>query len=100
MISEFIEHPGFKTMATDHDLVREIMQAIHQTDEWDRIWKQDLEIQAARSHLEAVMEPIESKELRDNLLDATFVLTTACESAAIRYGAHVTLALLNAISQP
>ena len=42
MISEFIEHTGFKTMATDHDLVREIMQAIHQTDEWDRIWKQDL----------------------------------------------------------
>ena len=86
MISEFIERTGFEPMAKNRDLVREIMQAIHQTDEWDRIWKQDLEIQAARSQLEAVMAPIESKELRDNLLDASFVLTTACESAAILYG--------------
>lgn len=77
-------------------LARELMQAIHQTDEWDRIWRQDPEIQAARTQLEAVMGPIESKELRDSLLDATFALTTACEYAATRYGARVTLALLNA----
>ena len=42
------------------------------------------------------MEPIEPKELRDSLLDATSALTTACEYAATRYGARVTLALLNA----
>lgn len=72
------------------------MQAIHQTDEWDRIWTQDPAIQEARAHLDAVIAPIESKELRDSLLDATFALTTACEYAATRYGARVTLALLNA----
>lgn len=77
-------------------LTGELIQAIHQTDEWDRIWTQDPAIQEARSKLDTLMEPIESKELRDSLLDATFALTTACEYAATRYGARVTLALLNA----
>ena len=35
-----------------------------------------------------VMEPIESKELRDSLLDAVSELTTVCEYAATRYGAR------------
>lgn len=81
-------------------LVRELIQAIHQTDEWDRIWTQDPAIQEARSHLETVMEAVKSKELRDSLLDATSGLTTACENAAIRYGARVTLALLNVAAHP
>ena len=45
------------------------------------------------------MEPIESKELRDSLLDAVSALTTACEYAATRYGARVTLALLSAANK-
>lgn len=81
-------------------LTGELVQAIHQTDEWDRIWTQDPAIQEARSKLDAAMELIESKELRDSLLDATFALTTACEYAATRYGARVTLALLNAAICP
>lgn len=85
---------------TKTSLTCELIQAIHQTDEWDRIWTQDPAIQEARAKLELVMEPIESKELRDSLLDATFALTTACEYAATRYGARVTLALLNAAIRP
>lgn len=77
-------------------LTCELIQAIHQTDEWDRIWTQDPAIQQARANLDTAMEPIESKELRDSLLDAVFALTTACEYAATHYGARVTLALLNA----
>ena len=77
-------------------LTSELLRAIHQTDEWDRIWMQDPAIQEARSKLDTIMEPIESKELRDSLLDAIFELTTTCENVAIRYGARVTLALLNA----
>lgn len=80
----------------DADLTRELIQAIHQTDEWDRIWMQDPAIQEVRAQLDTLMEPIEPKELRDSLLDAIFALTTACEYAATRYGARVTLALLNA----
>lgn len=85
---------------TKSSLTCELIQAIHQTDEWDRIWTHDPAIQEARSHLDAVMVPIESKELRDSILDATFELTTACEYAATRYGARVTLALLNAAAHP
>ena len=81
-------------------LTYELIQAIHQTDEWDRIWMQDPAIREARAQLDAVMEPIDSEELRDSLLDATSALTTACENAAIRYGARVTLALLNAAAHP
>lgn len=77
-------------------LTRELIQAIHQTDEWDRIWTQDPAIREARAQLDTLMEPIEPKELCDSLLDAISALTTACEYAATRYGARVTLALLNA----
>ena len=80
-------------------LICELIQAIHQTDEWDRIWMQNPAIQEARSKLDTLMEPIESKELRDSLLDAISELTTACEYAATRYGARVTLALLNAANK-
>ena len=82
------------------DFTQQLMKAIVQTDEWDRIWREDSEIQATRSQLEAVMEPIEPKELRDSLLDAISKLTTACENAAVRYGARVTLTLLDVIAHP
>ena len=81
------------------DLTCELVQAIHQTDEWDRIWTRDQAIQQARANLDTAMEPIESKELRDSLSDAVSALTTACEYAATRYGARVTLALLSAANK-
>lgn len=81
------------------DFTNELMQAIRQTDEWDRIWAQDPAIQTARSKLEAAIAPVESKELRDSILDATFELTATCENSAIRYGVRVALALLNAAEQ-
>ena len=84
----------------DSNLVHELIQATHQTDEWDCIWTQDPAIQAARSKLDTLMEPVEPKELRDSLLDAISELATACEYVSTRYGARVTLALLNAVAHP
>ena len=81
-------------------LTGELIRAIYQTDEWDRIWTQDPAIREARAQLDTIIEPIESKDLRDSLWDAIFELTTACEYAATRYGARVTLALLNAAGNP
>lgn len=81
-------------------LTSEILRAIHQTDEWDRVWVQDPAIREARAQLDAILDSIEAKELCDKLLDATFNLTSVCEEAAIRYGARVTLALLNAAAHP
>lgn len=80
------------------NFTHQLMKAIQQTDEWDRIWRENPKIQAARSKLETAMEAIESKELRDSLSAAISELTTACENAAIRYGVRVTLALLNAVA--
>ena len=82
------------------DLAKELIQAIHQTDEWDRVWVQDPAIREARAQLDAILDSIEAEELCDKLLDATFNLTSVCEEAAIRYGARVTLALLNAAAHP
>ena len=82
------------------NFTQQLIKAIQQTDEWDRIWRENPEIQAARSQLETVMQPVESKELRDNLLGAISELTTACENAAVRYGARVTLTLLDAVAHP
>ena len=82
------------------NFTHQIMKAIQQTDEWDRIWRESPEIQAARSQLETAMKPIEPEELHDSILDAIFGLTTACENASIRYGMRVTLALLNAAVRP
>lgn len=85
---------------TQADLAKELIQAIHQTDEWDRVWVQDPAIRYARAQLDAILDSIEAKELCDKLLDAISELTTACEYAATRYGARVTLALLNAAAHP
>ena len=82
------------------NFTHQLMKAIVQTDEWDRICRESQEIQAARSKLETVMKPVDSKEFRDSLLDAISELTTACENAAVCYGAHVALALLNAAVHP
>ena len=50
----------------ESSLTRELIQAIHQTDEWDRIWMQDPAIREARAQLDTFMEPIEPKELRED----------------------------------
>lgn len=70
------------------NLTSELLRAIHQTDEWDRIWMQDPAIREARAQLDAILDSIEPKELRDKLLDTTFNLTSVCEETAIRYGAR------------
>ena len=82
------------------NFTHQLMKAIQQTDEWDRIWREHPEIQAARSRLETVMQLVESKEFYDTILDAVFDLTTVCENTAVRYGARVTLALLDAVAHP
>ena len=76
-------------MTPNADFTSQLMKAIQQTDEWDRIRRESPGIQAARSQLKTVMEPIESKELCDSILDASFELATACENAAMLYGLRV-----------
>lgn len=70
----------------------QVMQALRQTDEWDRLWKEDLGIQQAKVQLEAVMERVSLKipgQLMDDLWSAVYGLTSASENAALLYGIRV-----------
>jgi len=78
---------------TKSDFTRQLMQAIRQTDEWDRIWKESPELQEAKAQMDTAMEQIGSKELRDSLWTALNGLIAATETTSILYGIHVNAAL-------
>lgn len=80
----------------DSNFTRQLMQAIRQTDEWDRIWKESPELQEAKARLDTAMEQVGSqisKELYDNLWSALHVLIATTENTSILYGMHVNAAL-------
>ncbi len=77
----------------DSNFTRQLMQAIRQTDEWDRIWKESPELQEAKARLDTAMAQISSAELRDSLWDALNGLIAATENTSILYGMHVNAAL-------
>lgn len=73
----------------DTKFMYQVMQALRQTDEWDRLWKEDPAIQQAKTQLEAVMERVGLKipgQLMDDLWDAVYGLSSASENAALLYG--------------
>lgn len=76
-------------MENNKELAQQIMQALRQTDEWDRIWTDDPAIQKAKTQMEAVMERVGVKipgQLMDDLWSAVYGLTSASENAALLYG--------------
>lgn len=80
-----------------NDFTHQLIQAIQQTDEWDRIWKEDPKLQEAKSQLDEVMEQVGSQipaELRDSLWTSIYRLNTASENASILYGMRANAALL------
>lgn len=85
------------------DFTHQLMKAIQQTDEWDRIWKEDPKLQEAKAQLDEVMEqvgPQISAELRDSLWTSIYGLTIASETTAIPYGIRVAIAILGATTLP
>ncbi len=78
---------------TDSNFTRQLIQAIRQTDEWDRIWRESPELQEAKAQLDAAIEQIGSAELRDSLWSALNGLIAATENTSILYGMHVDAAL-------
>lgn len=87
----------------DLELTRQVLNSLQQTDEWDRIWKEDPGIQRAKSQLEAVMERVGLKipsQLADDLWSAVYGLTSASENAALLYGIRVREALHGVAANP
>lgn len=81
------------------NFTHQIMKAIQQTDEWDRVWKEDPKLQEAKVQLDAAMEQIGSQisaELRDSLWASIYGLNAASEAAAILYGIRVAAAIRDA----
>lgn len=85
------------------ELTFQVMQALRQTDEWDRLWKEDPGIQRAKAQLEDVMERVGLKipgQLVDDLWSAVYGLTSASEDAALLYGIRVMEALHGVAANP
>lgn len=75
-----------------NELMYQVMQALRQTDEWDRLWKEDPGIQQAKERLDRVMEQVVLKisgTLMDELWAAIFDLTANSENTALLYGIRV-----------
>ena len=85
------------------ELTFQVMQALRQTDEWDRLWKEDPAIQKAKAQLESVMERVGLKipgQLADDLWSAVYGLTFASENASLLYGIRVMMVIYEAATCP
>ena len=85
------------------ELTFQVMQALRQTDEWDRLWKEDPAIQKAKAQLENVMERVGLKipgQLADDLWSAVYGLTFASENASLLYGIRVMEAIHSVAANP
>lgn len=87
----------------DQSFSRQVLQAFRQTDEWDRLWSEDPDIQQAKAQLEAVMERVGLKisgQLMDDLWSAVYGLTSASENASLLYGLRVMEAICGVATHP
>ena len=87
----------------DTGFMYQVMQALRQTDEWDRLWKEDPAIQKAKAQLESVMERVGLKipgQLADDLWSAVYGLTFASENASLLYGIRVMEAIHSVAANP
>lgn len=65
------------------DFTHQLMKAVQQTDEWDRIWKEDPKLQEAKTQLDEALEQVGSQissGLRDKLWTSIYGLNTASET--------------------
>lgn len=91
----------------DLELMRQLLDGLQHTDEWNRIWKEDPWIQAAVGRLEDAADQIEASipietiaKVWDELWDAILELDRANENASILYGIRVGLALREGLDHP
>ena len=79
------------------NFAHQIMKSLQQTDEWDRLWKEDPQLQQAKAQLDETMGQVGSQisaELRDSLWTSIYALNAASENASILYGMRANAALL------
>lgn len=86
-------------MDKNMDLAYQLMEAIRQTDEWERIWMEYPGVVEAKAKLDAVMEKV-PYELVDELWDAFCNLDWANECACVLFGFRLSRSITRAAADP
>ena len=85
------------------ELAYQLMEAIRQTDEWERIWMEYPGVVAAKAKLDEVMERVSTRipgDLVDELWEAMGKLDWANECASVLFGARLALSVARAMKDP
>lgn len=86
-------------MDKNMDLAYQLMEAIRQTDEWERIWMEYPRVVEAKTRLHEVMEKV-PYELVDELWDAFCNLDWANECACVLFGVRLACSVSRAAADP
>lgn len=90
-------------MGGNMELAYQLMEAIRQTDEWERIWMEYPGVVEAKAKLDEVMERINaqiSTELVNELWDAFCDLDWANECACVLFGFRLSCSITRAAADP
>lgn len=85
------------------ELAYQLVRAVMETDEWERIWTEYPGVVEAKTQLDTVMEQISVKipgELLDDLWDAMRELDWANECASLLYGVRLACSTSGAMTDP
>lgn len=90
-------------MDKNMDLAYQLMEAIRQTDEWERIWMEYPGVVEAKDKLDEIMERIDAKiptELVNELWEAFGALDWANECACVLFGFRLSCSITRAAADP
>ncbi len=90
-------------MDKNMDLAYQLMEAIRQTDEWERIWMEYPGVVEAKAKLDEVMERIDAKiptEWVNELWEAFGALDWANECACVLFGVRLACSAATAMADP
>lgn len=85
------------------DLADQLMEAIRQTDEWERIWMEYPGVVEAKARLDEVMERVDAQiptELVNELWEAMGKLDWANECASVLFGVRLAFSVAKAMGDP
>lgn len=85
----------------DFKLAYEIIDVIMQTQEWDKICRNDVRIQTAKKQYEAALQKLDMpKAILDELNSAVLTLEEASADAATLYGIRVACVVREVLDNP
>lgn len=86
-------------MDKNMELAYQLMEAIRQTDEWERIWMEYPGVVEAKAKLDAMMEKV-PRELADELFCAIGGMDYANECACVLFGVRLAYSVSKAVADP